>query len=30
MAGKPLGPPMLAVQDGAGQWRMWPVGDPDD
>ena len=30
MDGKPLGPPMLAVQDGAGQWRLWPMGDPDD
>jgi hypothetical protein len=30
MDGKPLGPPMVAVQDGAGQWRLWSMGDPDD
>jgi hypothetical protein len=26
----PLGPPMVAVQDAAGQWSLWPIGDPDD
>jgi len=30
MDGNPLGPPMVAVQDGAGRWRLWPIGDPDD
>ena len=30
MDGKPLDPAMVAVQDGEGQWRMWPMGDPDD
>jgi hypothetical protein len=29
MEGKPLGPPMVAVQDGAGEWSLWPTGDPD-
>lgn len=30
MDGVPLGEPMVAVQDGEGQWSLWPVGDPDD
>jgi hypothetical protein len=29
MDGNPLGPAMVAVQDGEGQWRLWPVGEPD-
>jgi hypothetical protein len=28
--GRPLGPPMVAVQDAEGQWTLWPAGDPDD
>jgi len=29
MEGVPLGPPMVAVQDGEGQWSLWPLGDLD-
>jgi hypothetical protein len=27
--GKPLGPPMVAVQDAAGDWSLQPAGDAD-
>lgn len=30
MDGNPLGPPMVAVQDEAGEWSLWPAGDHDD
>jgi hypothetical protein len=30
MDGDPLGPPMVAVQNEAGEWSLWPVGDLDD
>jgi hypothetical protein len=30
MEGRPLGDRMVAVQDAAGQWSLWPVVDPDD
>jgi hypothetical protein len=30
MDGNPLGPPLVAVRDAAGQWSLWLAGDPDD
>lgn len=30
MDGKPLSPPMVAVQDAEGQWTLWPIGDLGD
>jgi hypothetical protein len=27
--GRPLGPPMVAVQDAEGDWSLWPVSDHD-
>ena len=29
MDGKPLGRPMIAVKDEAGDWRLWPASDLD-
>ena len=28
--GVPLGEPMIAVKDEAGEWSLWPAGDLDD
>lgn len=28
--GNALGAPMVAIQDEAGEWSLWPAGDPDD
>ena len=28
--GIPLGEPMIAVKDEAGEWSLWPAGDLDD
>ena len=30
MDGVPLGEPMVAVKDEAGEWSLWPAGDLDD
>ena len=30
MDGTPLGEPMIAVKDEAGEWSLWPAGDLDD
>ena len=30
MDGNPLGAPMYAVRDEAGEWSLWPAGDLDD
>ena len=30
MEGVPLGEPMVAIQDEAGEWSLWPAGDLDD
>jgi hypothetical protein len=30
MDGVPLGEPMIAVKDEAGEWSLWPAGDLDD